>query len=217
MLRRRPDLIVAERRLAASNARIGEAIAEYYPKLSLSGLLGSATSIASGNLFTSGANQAAGVLGLRWRLFDFGRIDAQIEQAKGEKAERLAAYRLAALHATEDVENAFSALVKREQQAAVLTRGVDSLGRARAASFAAYQKGAVSLIEVLNADENLLRASDERVQAQTESARAAVAAFKALGGGWEPHEAEAARSRSTAANASPASEQAGTANAQNPA
>jgi NodT family efflux transporter outer membrane factor (OMF) lipoprotein len=219
LLRRRPDLIVAERRLAASNARIGEAIAEYYPKLSLSGLLGSATSIASGNLFTSGANQAAGVLGLRWRLFDFGRIDAQIEQAKGEKAERLAAYRLAALHATEDVENAFSALVKREQQAAVLTRGVDSLGRARAASFAAYQKGAVSLIEVLNADENLLRASDERVQAQTESARAAVAAFKALGGGWEPHEAEAARSRSrsTAANASPASEQAGTANAQNPA
>ena len=217
LLRRRPDLIVAERRLAASNARIGVAIAEYYPKLSLSGLLGSATSIASGNLFTSGANQAAGVLGLRWRLFDFGRIDAQIEQAKGQKAEMLAAYRLAALHATEDVEDAFSALVKREQQAAVLTQGVNSLGRARAASFAAYQKGAVSLIEVLQADENLLRASDERVQAQTESARAAVAAFKALGGGWEPHEAEAARSRSAAADASPASAQAGAPNAQNSA
>ena len=52
----------------------------------------------------------------------------------------LAAYRLAALHATEDVENAFSALVKREEQAALLTQGVDSLGRARAASFAAYQR-----------------------------------------------------------------------------
>ncbi|WP_247351101.1 efflux transporter outer membrane subunit [Ralstonia pseudosolanacearum] len=188
LLRRRPDLIVAERRLAASNARIGAAIAEYYPKLSLTGLIGSATTISSGNLFTSGASQSAGVLGLRWRLFDFGRINAQIELAKGQEAEMLAAYRLAALHATEDVENAFSALVKREEQAAVLTQGVNSLGRARAASFAAYQKGVVSLIEVLQADENLLRASDARVQAQTESARAAVAAFRALGGGWQPLE-----------------------------
>ncbi|MGF6918601.1 outer membrane protein TolC [Paraburkholderia sp. 40] len=191
LLRRRPDLIVAERRLAASNARIGVAIAEYYPKLSLSGLIGSATSMAAGNLFTGGASQAAGVLGLRWRLFDFGRINAQIGQAKGQEAEQLAAYRLAALRATEDVENAFSALVKREEQAAVLAQGVNSLGRARAASFAAYQKGVVSLIEVLQADDNLLRASDERVQAQTESARAAVAAFKALGGGWQPRESEA--------------------------
>lgn len=191
LLRRRPDLIVAERRLAASNARIGAATAEYYPKLSLSGLIGSATSVAGGNLFTGGANQAAGVLGLRWRLFDFGRINAQIQQAKGQQAEMLAAYRLAALHATEDVENAFSALVKREEETAVLDQGVDSLSRARTASFAAYQKGVVSLIEVLQADENLLRASDERVQAQTESARAAVATFKALGGGWQPRETEA--------------------------
>ncbi|WP_114974151.1 efflux transporter outer membrane subunit [Rhodoferax ferrireducens] len=190
LLRRRPDLIMAERRLAASNARIGVAIAEYYPKLSLGGLIGSATSVSGGNLFTSGASQAAGVLGLRWRLFDFGRINAQIDLAKGQEAEALAAYRLAALRATEDVENAFSFLVKREDQAGILTQGVDSLSRARGASFAAYQKGGVSLIEVLQADENLLRASDMRAQAQTESARAAVAAFKALGGGWQPRESE---------------------------
>ncbi|MEO6291685.1 MAG: TolC family protein [Burkholderiaceae bacterium] len=194
LLRRRPDLIMAERRLAASNARIGVAIAEYYPKLSLSGLMGSATSVA-GNLFSSGASQAAGVLGLRWRLFDFGRINAQIALAKGQEAEALAGYRLAVLHATEDVENAFSALVKREEQAAVLTQGVDSLGRARGSSFAAYQKGVVSLIEVLHADENLLRAADTRAQAQTESARAAVAAFKALGGGWQPRESEEVASK----------------------
>ena len=186
LLRRRPDLIVAERHLAASNARIGVAIAEYYPKFSLGGLLGSATSVGAGSLFGSGASQFAGVLGLRWRLFDFGRINAQIDQAKGQEAEMLAAYQLAVLRATEDVEDAFSALVKREEQAAVLTQGVDSLSRARNASFAAYQKGVVSLIEVLQADESLLRASDARAQAQTESARAAVAAFKALGGGWQP-------------------------------
>lgn len=191
LLRRRPDLIVAERRLAASSARIGVAIAEYYPKLSLGGLIGSTTSVSSSHLFTSGAGQAAGMLGLRWRLFDFGRINAQIEQAKGQEAEMLAAYRLAALRATEDVENALSASVKREEQAAALTQGVDALGRARGASFEAYQKGVVSLIEVLQADQNLLQASDARVQAQTESARAAVMAFKALGGGWQPSEREA--------------------------
>ncbi|MBI3731692.1 MAG: TolC family protein [Burkholderiales bacterium] len=191
LLRRRPDLIVAERRLAASNARIGMAIAEYYPKLSFSGLIGSATSVSGGNLFTSGASQAAGVLGLRWRLFDFGRINAQIDLAKGQEAEALAAYRLAVLRATEEVENAFSALLKREEQADILTQGVGSLSRARGASFAAYQKGVVSLIEVLQADENLLRATDMQAQAQTESARAAVAAFKALGGGWQPGQSEA--------------------------
>ncbi len=185
LLRRRPDLIVAERRLAASNARVGVAVAEYYPKFSLSGLIGSATSRSSGNLFSSGADQTSGVLGLRWRLFDFGRINAQIDQAKGQKAEMLAAYRLAALRAAEDVEDAFSALVKREEQSTVLAQGVDSLGRARGASFAAYQSGVVSLIEVLQADENLLRASDARAQAQTDSALAAVATFKALGGGWQ--------------------------------
>src|SRR3990167_9281702 len=168
LLRRRPDLIVAERRLAASSARTGVAVAEYYPKLSLGGLIGSATSVSSGNLFTSGASQSAGVLGLRWRLFDFGRINAQIDQAKGQEAEMLAAYRLAVLRATEDVENALSALVRREEQAAVLKAGVDSLGRARGASFAAYQKGVVSLIEVLQTDEYLLRASDTKAQAQTE-------------------------------------------------
>ena len=149
-------------------------------------MIGSATSVSSGNLFSSGASQGAGMLGLRWRLFDFGRIDAQIDAAKGQDAEMLAAYRLAALRATEDVENAFSALVKREAQTALLAQGEVSLGRARGASFAAYQQ----------ADESLLRVADARVQAQTESARAAVSAFKALGGGWQtaPVEAVAVRS-----------------------
>ena len=156
MIRRRPDLIVAERRLAAANARIGVAISEYYPKFSLGALLGSATAISSGNLFTSGANQAQGVLGLRWRLFDFGRVDAQIAAARGGEAEALAAYRLAVLRASEEVENSFSALVKREAQVGILTRGESSLARARETSLAAYKGGVVSLIEVLNADGSLL-------------------------------------------------------------
>ena len=185
LLRRRPDLIAAERRLVAANARIGVAISEYYPKFSLSALLGSATT-QGGSLFSGGAAQSSGVLGLRWRLFDFGRINAQIDEAKGQEAEALAAYRQSVLRASSDVENAFSALVNREAQATTLTAGEASLSSARQSSFIAYKSGAASLIDVLNADETLLRASDERAQAQTESARAAIAAFLALGGGWNP-------------------------------
>jgi len=185
LLRRRPDLIVAEKRLVAANARIGSAIAEYYPKFSITALLGTATAISTGNLFSSGASQAAGVLGLRWRLFDFKRIDAQVELARGNEAEALAGYRQAVLHATEDVENALSSLVKSEEQTGVLAQGETSLSQARNSALAAYQKGVVSLIEVLHADENLLKISDAKAQAQAQSARAAVATFKALGGGWE--------------------------------
>ena len=195
LLRRRPDLIVAERRLAAANARIAEAVAEYYPKFSLSALLGSATAVSAGNLFTGGASQSAGVLGLRWRLFDFGRINAQIDQAKGQEAEALAAYCQSALRASEDVENAFSSLVNREAQATTLTAAETALTQARQSSFIAYEKGTASLIDVLQADETLLRASDARAQARTESARAAVAAFRALGGGWQPSHAEPVASR----------------------
>ncbi|TNL04709.1 RND transporter [Kosakonia cowanii] len=185
LLRRRPDIIVAERHLAASSARIGVAVSEYYPKFSLNALLGSATAVSGDNLFTAGASQSAGVLGLRWRLFDFGRINAQINQATGQEAEALAAYRLSVLRATEDVENAFSALVNRQTQAATLTSGETALASARQSSFIAFQQGTASLIDVLHNDETLLQASDARAQAQTESARAAVAAFRALGGGWQ--------------------------------
>jgi outer membrane protein TolC len=107
--------------LAASNARIGVAVAEYYPKFSLSGLVGSATT-ATGGLFTGGATQANGVMGLRWRLFDFGRVDAEIHAAKGRNAEALAAYRLAVLRASQDVEDAFSTLVQQEARADIAPR-----------------------------------------------------------------------------------------------
>lgn len=185
LLRRRPDLIMAERQLAASNARIGSAIAEYYPKVSLGGLIGSATT-ASGNLFSSGANQAAGLLGLRWRLFDFGRINAEISLAKGQEAEKLAAYQLAVLHAAEDVENSLSTLSKRQEQLMALQDGENALKHAQKIALIAYQKGINSRIEVLQADSNALQFSDRKLQARTDSALAAVAVYKSLGGGWQP-------------------------------
>ncbi|WP_157220167.1 efflux transporter outer membrane subunit [Flavisphingomonas formosensis] len=184
LLRRRPDIIVAERKLAASNARIGTAIAEYYPKISLSGLLGTATT-AAGGFLTGGAMQAQGGVGLRWRLFDFGRIDAEVAAARGGNSEALAAYRLSVLRATQDVEDSLSAFGNRSRQEAVLAAGEDSLARARAASFAAYKGGVVSLIEVLDADSRLLATRDARIRARAGTAQAAIASFRALGGGWD--------------------------------
>ena len=185
LLRRRPDIIAAERTLAASNARIGVAVSEYYPKISLSGLLGTATTSAGG-LFTGNATQANGVFGLRWRLFDFGRVDAEIKAAKGRNAEALAAYRLTVLRASQDVEDAFSTLVQQEARAAVLAQGETSLTRGRSASFAAYKGGVASLIEVLDADRRLLETRDGAIQARAAATRGAVASFRALGGGWDP-------------------------------
>ena len=95
------------------------------------------------------------------------------------------------LRATEEVENSFSALVKREAQVGILTHGESSLARARENSLPAYKGGVVSLIEVLNADGNLLQMRDEKAQA--EAARAAISSFRALGGGWDARNASSNR------------------------
>ena len=184
LLRRRPDIIAAERTLAASNARIGVAMAEYYPKFSLGGLLGTAT-MGLGGLFGGDSVQAVGVLGLRWRLFDFGRIDAEIAAARGRNTEALAAYRLTVLRASEDVENAFSSLVKQQARTQILGEGESSLGKARTSAFAAYKGGVSSLLDVLDADRRLLETRDAGIHARATAARSAIASFRALGGGWE--------------------------------
>lgn len=183
LLRRRPDVIAAERHLAASNAKIGIAMAEYYPKVSLSGLLGFGSLGAAGLLSSSSFQPAVG-LGLRWRLFDFGRIDAEIARAKGANSEALIRYRLSMLRATEDVENAIMTLVQLERQSTELVREVNAHQRARNASEEAYKGGAVSLTEVLDEDRLLLAGRDQLALAHADNARAAVATFRALGGGW---------------------------------
>lgn len=192
LIRRRPDIIAAERRLAATNAGIGAAIAEYYPSFSLSALAGTATT-AAGHPFSSAANQASAVLGLHWRLFDFGHIDADIARARGANAEALAGYRLSVLHASEEVENSLTELVKREQQATILAAGEDALSKAQAASRRAFEGGAVSLIEVLDADTRLLATRDARVRANAAATRAAITSFSALGGGWNESDLAASR------------------------
>jgi NodT family efflux transporter outer membrane factor (OMF) lipoprotein len=184
VLRRRPDIIAAERRLAASNERIGVAISDYYPKISLSGALGFDT-ISASNLFSSKAFQPIGAGALRWRLFDFGKINAEVAQARGSYAEALADYRQAALKATEDVEDALMALSQSQVRLQELQGEVASLTRARDLSQQAYQAGAIPLTDVLDADRQLLIARDELESTRADAARAAVRTFRALGGGWD--------------------------------
>ncbi len=185
LLRRRPDIIAAERVVAASNARIGESLAEYYPKLSLSGVLGS-QALAPAHLFEQQGFQPAGVVGLRWRLFDFGRVAAEVKEARGANAEALIQYRSSVLHAAEDVEDAFSLLVQSENRRNEILREIAELQRVHDRSEESYAAGVIGLTDVLDADRQLLVAKDDLAVARESAARAAVGSYRALGGGWLP-------------------------------
>jgi NodT family efflux transporter outer membrane factor (OMF) lipoprotein len=176
VLRRRPDVIAAERRLAASNERIGEAISDYYPKISLSGALGF-DSLNVSHFLTAKAYQATGVGALRWRLFDFGKVDAEVEQARGANAEALVTYRQAILKAAEDVEDALNGLAQNEIYTTELQGEVESLMRARDLSQTAYEAGSITLTDVLDADRQLLIARDQLDASEADAARSAVATF----------------------------------------
>src|SRR5260221_256676 len=184
VLRRRPDIIAAERRLAASNERIGVALSDYYPKVSLSGALGF-DSTNGGTLFNGKAFQPIGTGALRWRLFDFGKVAAEVAQSRGAYAEALAGYRQAALRATEDVENALMELAQTQVRLQELQGEVTSLTRARDLSERAYKAGAIPLTDVLNADSQLLVARNDVESTRADAARAAVRTFRALGGGGD--------------------------------
>jgi NodT family efflux transporter outer membrane factor (OMF) lipoprotein len=186
LLRRRPDIIAAERRIAASNARIGQALAEYYPKLSLAGVLGSESTGSVGDLFRDRGFQPSVVAGLRWRLFDFGRVDAEVKLAKGVNAEAILRFRASVLRATEEVEDSFNLLAQSEVRAEEIRGEIAALQRARDRSQEAYAAGVIALTDVLDADRQLLVARDDLAFTRESAARAAVGCFRALGGGWTP-------------------------------
>ena len=184
VLRRRPDIIAAERRLAASNELIGAAISDYYPKISLAAVL-AFDSASINRLFNANAFQPIGAGALSWRLFDFGKVDAEVAFARGANAEALARYRQAVLTAAEDVEDALIALSQTEVNLVELQDEVASLTRARDLSERAYEAGAITLTDVLDANRQLLVARDQLDASRADAARAAVRTFRALGGGWD--------------------------------
>ena len=184
LLRRRPDVLAAEYRLRASNAHIGAAMGEYYPKLSLTGLLGVLSS-TGGALFIGDAAQARGTVGLRWRIFDFKRIDAEIAAARGQYREDLAAYRAAVLIAAEDVENALLQVEAASAVAVQRQRTLDARLSAQHSAQAALRRGALSQRAAIDADQAVLSARAALAEAQAAETRAVVSLYRALGGGWD--------------------------------
>ncbi|AGH51676.1 MULTISPECIES: efflux transporter outer membrane subunit [Sphingomonadales] len=181
LMRRRPDLVAAERRVAAGHARLGVALAEYYPKFTLSGLLGFQGNDA-GRLISGPASVVQGGLGLRWRLFDFGRVDAEVARAKGAEREAIAQFRNAALRAAEDVERAVVAWRTAREREAVHAEEVRAATAACDALDRAYRAGHVSLAELVEAQRRVLQAADALALAQGDAARATVAGWRAFGG-----------------------------------
>jgi outer membrane protein TolC len=132
------------------------------------------------------AFQPTAVAGLRWRLFDFGRVDAEVKQARGANAEALVQYRSSVLRATEDVEDAFNALAQSESGRDEIVREISSLQRVKDLSEQSYKASMIPLTDVLDADRQLLVAKDDLASTRELAARAAVSSFRALGGGWTP-------------------------------
>ncbi|MGF6415887.1 efflux transporter outer membrane subunit [Paraburkholderia sp. MM5482-R1] len=192
VLRRRPDIIAAERHLAASNEAIGAALSEYYPKISLAGALGF-DSITGSGFLSAKSFQPVGTGALQWRLFDFGKVDAEVRNARGSYAEALAQYREAALKATEDVEDALMTLSQTEIRLQEIQQEVDSLMKARDLSEKAYRAGSITLTDVLDADRQLLDARNDLDATKADAARAAVRTFRSLGGGWDAPEQHVAQ------------------------
>ena len=133
----------------------------------------------------SAANfQPLAAIGLHWRLFDFGRVDAELARAEGARSEALARYRQSLLRATEDVENALIRQWQLDAERNELLQEVDADTRARGATQQAYEGGVLNLMELLEQDRQLLAARDQLVRVQSDTGRAVVATFRAMGGGW---------------------------------
>jgi len=173
LLRRRPDVIAAEQRLIAATADIGSAITDYYPSFSLTGLLGwQATTTAA---FGSGSSEAAtGLLGLRWRLFDFGRVNAQIQQAKGRQAEALAAWRQTMLLASEEVENALMAIQTTSSALHLRQQAQRELETAWHNNRFAFKQRTIARLPVLEAQDRVLANQQRQTQVLFSQAKAIV-------------------------------------------
>jgi len=183
LLLRRPDIAAAERRTAAANAQIGVARAAYYPNLSLNAVYGVQNTGGAGLFSAPNTFWSLGPAALL-NLFDSGRHDAQLDQAKAALDVASSEYRATVLTAFQQVEDNLS-LLKYSQQSAVEQE------QARTASETAltlalnrYREGAVNYLEVVTSQEAALAASRRALDIHTQALKSSVDLIRALGGGW---------------------------------
>jgi multidrug efflux system outer membrane protein len=186
LLENRPDVLSAERQLAAQTARIGVQTADLFPRVSLSGFLGFTAS--RGSQIGSGAAQAWGLgPSITWAAFDLGSVRARIRGANADAEGALANYEQQVLLALEETENAFSDYDKRQQRLVSLVRQSEASRSAASLASIQYKEGTADFLVLLDAERERLAAEDSQALAEIDLYRGIVAIYKALGGGWQPN------------------------------
>lgn len=182
-LMRRPDLIAAERQVAAATANIGVARADLFPRVTLSGLLG----LASGGLSTLTQSDSllysAGA-GMSWTLLDFGRIRGRIGASEARAQQALASYEQAVALALEETEGAMAQFTRNTQRVGKLAQAARSADEAVKLARLRYETGVTDFLAVLDAEREALSTQDQLAQSRSDTATALVAVYRSLGGGW---------------------------------
>jgi multidrug efflux system outer membrane protein len=187
LLRRRPDVRVAERGLAGATARVGVAMGDLFPKVQILGDIGY-WAPTFGEFGTSGAKFFSVGPSISWAALDLGRVEARIGSAKAQTAAALSAYEGAVLHALEDTEGALTTYSRAQQRLEALR--VASAASVKASDLAQkrFEGGLIDFLEVLDAERTALTAELLLSQGRTDAATSLIAVYKALGAGWEVSE-----------------------------
>ncbi len=184
-LRQRPDVRVAERRLAAETARIGVAEAQAYPNFSLGGSL-SLEALTVGAL-SSGDAVAGSVLGsLAAPIFNAGRIRQQVNIQTAVQEQAWVNYEATVLNALGEVENALVALANTRQRQNHLREAVDAARLAARLARHRYSAGLSDFQTVLDTERTVLTVEDKLVLSEADGVKTLIQLYKALGGGWSP-------------------------------
>ncbi|NLD37481.1 MAG: efflux transporter outer membrane subunit [Desulfatiglans sp.] len=185
LLRQRPDLKKAERDLAAQTARIGAAVSDLYPKISLSGSI-KVNSSSIGSLIDSDSLTSSIGPSLSWPVFRAGAIRKNIE-IQSTMAERLLIqYRSLVLKASEEVENALASCMYEKMKEASLKKALDAATVAFNLSKMQYSSGLVDFQVLLEAQRTLLSLQDQVTQNEGQITLNFITLYKTLGGGWSP-------------------------------
>ena len=189
LLRRRPDIRVAERRLAGATARVGVAVGDLFPKVTLSGDF----RLFRRDFRRFRPGRSAVFLGWAWRstwaAFDLGRVRARISSARAETDAALASYEGAVLNALEDTEGALIGYGRAQLHRDSLAAAAVSSDRAADLARKRFEGGLVDFLEVLDAERTALSAELVFSQSRTDAATSLIAVYKALGAGWDLREA----------------------------
>jgi NodT family efflux transporter outer membrane factor (OMF) lipoprotein len=183
VLRQRPDVRRAERKLAAQTAQIGVAKASRYPSFSLLGSIG-LESLTWGDLYSSGARTAQGAVNAAWTLFDFGRIRRNIEVQTALQEEALSLYESTILTALEDVENALVAYANEQTRRKSLAEAAQAGQTGFELARDQYSSGLVDFQTVLDMQRSLLTVQDQLAASDGKVTADLIRLYKALGGGW---------------------------------